>query len=441
MATCSPQSTESESGGAQESSAPTDWQTTKGTVRERTAFLFNNSLMSDITFVLTDPDGTQVRVPAHKLVLAISSPVFEAMFYGELAEKTREIELPDTKLPYLLEFLRFLYCDEVNLTTDNAFGVLYLAQKYIVPLLADKCWEFIDKNPFAFLEPDSAATIELDNLESLLQRETLQITKELELFNAVKCWAEAKCREEDVEPTGQTIRKIIGEAVHLIRFPTILPEDFVDQVVPSGILTDKEALGVHQYFYRRTSSVEDFKFLKTYRKGITASAELHECCCQEKKPVNPVKMAPTSTGFMLGGVSTGFLGSAPTPKQTIHEKLDVTVEPRSIHLAGVRIITGSPAFGSADQVRLLDDEGTVIAIWMPGFALFTVGGTKPLPIRFPHPVLMWRSRKYTIEIEVNVKRNLNLNSDLANLVKVDDLHFIIGGSSRHISKLLFYKLS
>ena len=159
MATCSPQSTESESGGAQESSAPTDWQTTKGTVRERTAFLFKNSLMSDITFVLTDPDGSQVHVPAHKLVLAISSPVFEAMFYGELAEKTREIELPDTELPYLLEFLRFLYCDEAELTTDNAFGVLYLAQKYIVPLLADKCWAFIDKNTFAFLEPGSAATI------------------------------------------------------------------------------------------------------------------------------------------------------------------------------------------------------------------------------------------------------------------------------------------
>ena len=140
-----------------------------------------------------------------------------------------------------------------------------------------------------------------------------------------------------MEPTGQAIRKILGEAVHLIRFPTILPEDFVDLVVPSGILTDKEALGVHQYFYRRTSSVDDFKFLKTYRAGIIATAKLHECCCQVKE----------STGFSFETGSTMLFGSPypasalPTSKPA--EKLDIIVEPRSVHLAGVLITTGSPA--------------------------------------------------------------------------------------------------
>ena len=97
-----------EAAGATLEQTAVDWQTTKGTVRDRTAFLFKNSLMSDIDFAVKDSAGTQVRVPAHKLVLAISSPVFEAMFYGGLAEKRREIELPDTELPYLLEFLWFL---------------------------------------------------------------------------------------------------------------------------------------------------------------------------------------------------------------------------------------------------------------------------------------------------------------------------------------------
>ena len=296
----------------QGSSAPTDWQTTKGTVRERTAFLFNNSLMSDITFVLTDPDGTQVRVPAHKLVLAISSPVFEAMFYGELSEKTRGIELPDaeqtdtssdpsdqssllhgnsvdqkkelelpgTQSRFLLEFLRFLYCEEVSLTAESVFGILHLAQKYVVPLLADRCWSFIDVNTLPCLKSDSAvSTLQHDMLRSLLQRETLQITKELDLFDAIKFWAEAKCREEDVEPTGEAMRKILGKGVHLIRFPTIVPQDFVQQVVSSGILTDGESLGVHQYFSRYTSAA-GMKFPTTYRTGIIATAELRECCCR-----------------------------------------------------------------------------------------------------------------------------------------------------------------
>ena len=304
----------------QGSSASADWQTTKRTVRERTAFLFNNSLMSDITFVLADPDGTQVRVPAHKLVLAISSPVFEAMFYGELAEKRREIELPDTEqtdtssgpsdqssllhgnsvdkkkeleLPdtqsrFLLEFLRFLYCEEVSFTAESVFGILHLTQKYVVPLLADRCWSFIDENTLPCLKSDSAvSTLQHDMLSSLLQRETLQITKELDLFDAIKFWAQAKCREEDMEPTGEAIRKILAEAVHLIRFPTILPQDFVQQVVSSGILTDGESLTVHQYFSRCISAAA-MKFPTTYRTGIIGTAELRECCC---RPVGRTEFA------------------------------------------------------------------------------------------------------------------------------------------------------
>ena len=35
-------------------------------------------------------------IPAHKFVLAISSPVFFAMFYGQMMETKDSIELPDT---------------------------------------------------------------------------------------------------------------------------------------------------------------------------------------------------------------------------------------------------------------------------------------------------------------------------------------------------------
>ena len=44
--------------------------------------MFNNPVMSDIKFVF--PDHDKQSIPAHKYVLATSSPVFFAMFYGEL---------------------------------------------------------------------------------------------------------------------------------------------------------------------------------------------------------------------------------------------------------------------------------------------------------------------------------------------------------------------
>ena len=51
---------------------------------ERNCHMFNNSDMSDISFTC---EGSDQTFYAHKYVLATSSTVFNAMFYGDLAEK------------------------------------------------------------------------------------------------------------------------------------------------------------------------------------------------------------------------------------------------------------------------------------------------------------------------------------------------------------------
>ena len=71
-----------------------NWQMTRPTIRERTKFFFNNDRLSDIRFVVRKMDGeseSKQVIPAHMFVLSISSPVFEAMFHGELAE-TRDTD-------------------------------------------------------------------------------------------------------------------------------------------------------------------------------------------------------------------------------------------------------------------------------------------------------------------------------------------------------------
>ena len=126
-----------------------NWQTKRSTIVERTTFIFNNELLSDVKFVVpvsTGQSESKKVIPAHKFVLAISSPVFYAMFYGQMAETTDSIELPDCGYKSLLELFRYFYTDEANLSGSNVMQVLYLANKYIVPSLAEKYTAYLREN-------------------------------------------------------------------------------------------------------------------------------------------------------------------------------------------------------------------------------------------------------------------------------------------------------
>lgn len=130
------------------SEAQKDWQTSRPTIKERCAFVFNNEFLSDVNFKARSSICGECKViPAHKFVLSISSPVFQAMFRGNMAESVSNlIELPDCDYESLLEFFRYLYSDEAYLSGTNVLQVLYLANKYIVPSLVDKCTEYLQKS-------------------------------------------------------------------------------------------------------------------------------------------------------------------------------------------------------------------------------------------------------------------------------------------------------
>ena len=105
--------------------------------------MFNNPLMSDIKFAF--PNYDKRVIPAHKYVLAIGSPVFFAMFYGDLPETREMIEIADCDPDIFLQFLRFLYCDDASFQgANNAIYLWYLADKYDVPLLVTTCVNFVD---------------------------------------------------------------------------------------------------------------------------------------------------------------------------------------------------------------------------------------------------------------------------------------------------------
>jgi len=113
------------------------WQTKRSTIAERTTFIFNNQLLSDVQFVVPlstdESESIKKAIPAHRFVLAISSPVFYAMFYGQMAETTHSIALPDCDYESLLELFRFMYTDEANLSAvlgEQIYGAFSRREMY-----------------------------------------------------------------------------------------------------------------------------------------------------------------------------------------------------------------------------------------------------------------------------------------------------------------------
>lgn len=284
-----------------------DWQNTSLTIRERCKFMLNNEIMSDLKFVVrvgNDESATKQVISAHKFVLSISSPVFYAMFCGKLTETKDSVELPDCEHESLLEFLRFIYSDEVNLSGNNVMQVMYLAKKYMVSSLADKCtqylhdnldpsnvfsilpfaenceehslveqcWKVIDRSTKMAVESDGFLTIERSLLETVVKRARRdQKIRPLHLFTAVNQWAKKECERQGLEAAGQGKRGALGERViNQLLFPDLLIKDveFVASVLESEILSPEE-------IFNLAKSSETLQFPNIKRRGL--HSDLQRC--------------------------------------------------------------------------------------------------------------------------------------------------------------------
>jgi hypothetical protein len=238
--------------------------------------------------------GDKVAIPVHKYVLAISSPVFEAMFYGKLAETQPTIELTDCTKDGLQELLRYVYSDEVNLTGRNVMEILYLSEKYMMPFLVHKsreylekklgpedvfgvlpqvqklgdeklkihCWNIVGLKTQRAVSSRSFLNISREVLCQFLGRQDLRIN-EVELFKAVDKWVLKTIKMEELENNGENKRAILGEeAIRLIRFPLMSLKEFAEVVLPSGILNLEEVTEIIQIFSSTTRLTKIFSAKK-----------------------------------------------------------------------------------------------------------------------------------------------------------------------------------
>ncbi|KAM8707728.1 hypothetical protein ACLKA7_014805 [Drosophila subpalustris] len=191
-----------------------DWQSGLTQIKERGDYLLRSQKWTDCRF-LVGKSPNQRLIAAHTQILAMGSPVFEAMFFGSLPEQTDPIIISDIQPDVFDAILEYIYTDHVKIISDNmAIRFAYGAKKYMLPHVLTNCgdflikelnsknvlriyefakWfeepdlmqsamEFIQDNTYDVLNHPSCLNIKADTLMDVLDQDLLAVS-ELELFN------------------------------------------------------------------------------------------------------------------------------------------------------------------------------------------------------------------------------------------------------------------
>ncbi|KAH7700346.1 BTB/POZ domain-containing protein 6 [Aphelenchoides avenae] len=205
----------------------------------------------DVVFVIGSAGKASQRISAHKAILAASSDVFAAQFYGAFGSPP-EVDLTDDadiQPEGFTDFLRCVYLGDFDdcIDLDNVVPLLSLSKKYLLEALTKECetfldhfidetnlfellddlgkheevdkvfWSFVDSETYAVLFSDGFQSLGVEDMAAIIGRDSLGI-RESDVFEAVIEWATVGLEKVGKEVNRESVREFVGDAFYLIRF-------------------------------------------------------------------------------------------------------------------------------------------------------------------------------------------------------------------------------
>lgn len=222
--------------------------------------LYLDERTADIQFVFksTDNDDTIETIPAHKAILSVISPVFDALLYGPFKQDGGDISINGTSTEAFREFLQFFYRRSVKIANENIEAVMELAVRYGIADCLNACIDlykttlnhenmcsgyelaiqFENQSLQEFCEreicenaPEIFKSTAFLQCKSNLLREILQLNgiqcNETVIFDGCMEWAKRACIGKVMDDTdGWNIRRQLGDLLYEIRFAGMTLKEF-----------------------------------------------------------------------------------------------------------------------------------------------------------------------------------------------------------------------
>jgi len=258
--------------------------------------LVGNPARSDVTFVVSKGEKKE-SIPGHRIVLAASSKLFEAMLYpakgsdGERPKVTLPltVNIRDTDPAVFKALLHCVYTDHVDVDPAYLGDLINISHKYQIEKLQMACTDFMEKDVNAenalelfeiaptllgddefalpYIRENTAAVLETEaflklspgRLKYLLADDSLGADESV-LFNSIIKWGKAQITKRADELKGsetEKLKEVLKDFLPLIRFPTMGLEDIATHVAPSGLLDEKQMLQLYQFCALRTDEEKE----------------------------------------------------------------------------------------------------------------------------------------------------------------------------------------
>lgn len=250
--------------------------------------LFNSEEQSDVVFLVgEEPDVW--RFPCHLRVLSSMSPVFHSLPIYDLRSSSKVVLTVTDIKPYAFEnLLRFLYTKEVTLpSVEAALHTLHAAHKFIVSELSalcfrflsynireenvllvfqymmrnvvtsthsemtnlqdevmTKCFNLLDKHAETILQSEDFLNLDNTTVYDIVSRDTLHLSSERAVFNALLSWACQECKRQRQEITPENKRRVLGQLLYCVRYLVMTLEEFAQGPAASGVLNEQEVFAI-----------------------------------------------------------------------------------------------------------------------------------------------------------------------------------------------------